>query len=91
MPHLRISLILFSGLFLTACAASPQVQPLTVTRAEAVPYPARPDVIKLQNGDVACMSYAARQRLGQRHTLMVWYLHELENALKTYDAQTEKY
>ncbi|MEG2172359.1 MAG: hypothetical protein RRY29_03765 [Desulfovibrionaceae bacterium] len=64
------------------------MQTVTVTRAEAVPYPLRPDFIHLQDGDVACMSHKARQRLGQRHTLMVWYLRELENALKTYDAQT---
>lgn len=90
MPRSPLFLILFNVLLaLLMCGCTPQVNTVTVTRAAAVPYPARPDFVQLENGDVACMTYAARQRLGQRHTLIVWYLRELENALKTYDAQTD--
>lgn len=81
-----LALALLCCLLLAGCAMPPRV--ITITRAEAVPYPARPAFTALQNGDVACMSFSARQRLGQRHIEVVWYLRELENTLKTYDAQT---
>lgn len=72
---------------MAGCAA-PAPRVITVTRAEPVAYPARPAFTELHNGDVACMNYAARMRLGQRHTETVWYVRELENALRAYDAQT---
>lgn len=74
-------------LVLLAGCAAPQERVITITRAEPVPYPTRPNFTPLQDGDVACMGYAARMRLGQRHTQVVWYMRELEGALKAYDAQ----
>lgn len=73
-------------LLLTACA-SPQA-PIVMHRAQAVPYPPRPDFVRMNNGDLAPLQAPARERLAQRHTQIVWYLRELENALKVYDAQT---
>lgn len=90
MRLLLISLILGSAVTLAALSgcAAPVPRVVTITRAEPVPYPARPAFAELQNGDVACMSHAARLRLGQRHTEVVWYVRELEGALRAYDAQT---
>ena len=84
--RLRNCLIIGSlCLLLAACGGKPQV--LTVARAEAVAYPARPELPQLVDGDVACMSYEARQRLGARHIVITKYVADLEAALKAYDAQ----
>lgn len=72
-------------LLLTACAAAPA--PVIVRTLEPVPYPPRPAFVQLHNGDLACMGAPARERLAQRHVQMVWYLKNLEEALKVYDAQ----
>lgn len=91
MRHLRIFLIVFSlALPLCACArrAPEAAAPVVIRRAESIPYPARPDFPVFVNGDFVCLSVPARERLAKRHTLVVWYLKELEAALAAYDMQT---
>lgn len=89
MRHLRIFSILFS---LALCACAPRSLPATPTTitcsAERVPYPARPDFGVFVDGDFAALTQEARERLAMRHTLVVWYIRELEAALAAYDAQT---
>lgn len=91
MRRLRIFLILFS-LTAALCACAPREPALAeragARRAEAVPYPHRPDFPVFVNGDFAALTQEARERLAKRHTLVVWYLKELEAALAAYDMQT---
>lgn len=76
-------------LLLTACAV-PAPPPVIVRTVEPVPYPVRPNFVQVKNGDLACMSAPARERLAQRHVQIVWYLKNLEEALKVYDAQADR-
>ena len=89
--HLRIFSILFSvAVMLCACAprAPESAAPVVIRRAEAVPYPGRPAFPAFVDGDFACQSVPARERLARRHTQLLWYLNELETALAAYDMQT---
>lgn len=83
----KLALLGLVGL-LTACAAAPA--PVIVRTLEPVPYPPRPAFVQLHNGDLAPLSVPARERLAQQHVQIVWYLKNLEEALKVYDAQVQR-
>lgn len=83
--RLLVAPLLAACLCLTGCAApSP---PRESVRLERVPRPQRPDWPLFRDGDFLPLSEEARRRLAARHTLTVWYIRSLENALAAWEAQ----
>lgn len=77
--------LLAACLCLTGCAgACPSPEP---ARLERVPRPQRPDWPLFRDGDFLPLSVEARERLAARHTLVVWYIRGLENALSAWEKQ----
>lgn len=78
----KLSLILITSLMTNGCATSFNASPKVVEKTSyvvtplALPY--RPDLPKLKNSDMACLSDETKNALIQRDNLQKQYISELE-------------